>query len=117
MPQLRLKASGGFIDKGVGGPVASAMANIDNEILQKYFAFCGMIDLWMKLNTEGWFICYCITGYLNVMGRANHLIVGRDFFDGIAMRHPDLGAFGKAFGKDVCVVDKIEMSASVFTGI
>ena len=112
-----MQTRGGFFNEGIGGPVAGAVAYIDNEILQKCFTLCGVIDFRMKLNAKSLLALNGIARYFYVLGRANDLVIGRYFFDGIAMRHPDLSALGHAFGEDVIGIEVSEVGTAVFSGI
>ena len=74
-----------------------------------------MIDFGVKLKRKSVLTFYTICGIFNIFGAGQTTPVGREFFDGVAVTHPDLATYRYPL-KERVAIDPAQIGPSVFSG-
>ena len=74
-----------------------------------------MIDFGVKLKRKSVLTFYTICGIFNIFGAGQTAPVGREFFDGVAVTHPDLAAYRNPLEERVAI-DLAQIGPTVLAG-
>ena len=90
--ELALQAGHGAFHEAMGGPIAFAATDADDEIVQQLKAIGAVVHLGMELHSVSGRSDELVGRHGHLGGAGDHLhgLAGRG--DGVAMAHPDLGA-------------------------
>ena len=86
---------------------------MNQEILQQTGPICGMVDFGVELYRVGFLPFDLIGRVVDVLGAGDHLVIGGQFDDGVAVGHPDLAPFADPVEELVGMVQERQVSPSI----
>ena len=94
--QLRSQFSDGSVNKRRCAPLLATAANINHEIAKQLSALQAVEHFGVELHSPHRVGGAGVGGIFHISGRGNHLAVGRNSRDGVAVAHPHLRIWLKA---------------------